>query len=103
MIDAHFVSKLDEVVKEVKENGDVLTVPMRRLKDLYGGFRLKSLIRQSIKDGLLYRQLGFVGGPELPSSENDTVRLYIKGTPVARIIEAVELEGARGDERLREI
>lgn len=104
MVDSDFIEKLDDLVKEVKANGDVLTVSMRRLKDLYGGYRLKGLIRKSIADGLLYRQLGFVGiGDELPNSENDNVRLYLKGTPVGSIIEAVLLEGQPGDMRLREI
>ena len=102
MIDPDFIGKLDDIHQDIKKNGDVLTVPMKRLKTLHGAERLKSLVRQSIQDHLSYRQIGFVG-QELPASENESVRLYLKGTPVARIIEAVQLNGARGDKQLREL
>jgi len=88
MIDPDFIGKLDDIHQDIKKNGDVLTVPMKRLKTLHGAERLKSLVRQSIQDHLSYRQIGFVG-QELPASENESVRLYLKGTPVARIIETV--------------
>lgn len=102
MIDSDFLNKLEEILRDIRQNGDVLTVPMKRLKALHGAERLKSLVRQSIRDHLNYRQIGFVGD-ELPASENDAVRLYLKGTPVARVIEAVQLKGSRGDEQLREL
>jgi hypothetical protein len=102
MIDSEFIGKLEEIHEDIKQHGDVLTVPMKRLKTLHGAERLKSLVRQSIREHLSYRQIGFVGD-ELPVSENDAVRLYLKGTPVARIIEAVQLKGARGDQQLREL
>jgi hypothetical protein len=102
MIDPDFISKLDDILRDITQNGDVLTVPMKRLKTLHGAERLKSLVRQSIQDHLSYRQIGFVGH-ELPASENESVRLYLKGTPVARIIEAVQLNGPRGDQQLREL
>lgn len=102
MIDSKFVEKLDEIFHDIKDHGDVLTVPMKRLKTLHGAERLKNLVRESIREHLSYRQIGFVGD-ELPSSENETVRLYLKGTPVARIIEAVQLKGDRGDKQLREL
>lgn len=102
MIDSKFVEKLDAIFNDIKDHGDVLTVPMKRLKTLHGAERLKNLVRESIREHLSYRQIGFVGD-ELPSSENETVRLYVKGTPVARIIEAVQLKGDRGDKQLREL
>lgn len=102
MIDSEFLGKLEEIHQDIKQNGDVLTVPMKRLKTLHGAERLKSLVRQSIQNHLSYRQIGFVGD-ELPASENESVRLYLKGTPVARIIEAVQLKGASGDRQLREL
>ena len=102
MIDSEFLAKLEDIYQDVRRNDGVLTVPMKRLKSLHGAERLKSLVRQSIRDHLSYRQIGFVG-PELPASENESVRLYLKGTPVARIIEAVQLEGVRGDQQLRDL
>lgn len=99
MFDAELLARFDHVVDEVKSHDNVLTLPMRRLKELNGGLRLKALVRQSIVDHLNYKQIGVVG--ELPNNENESVRLYLKGTPVARIIEAVELKGSRGDKELR--
>ncbi len=102
MIDSEFLGKLDGIYNRVKDADGVLTVPMKELKELHGAQRLKELVRESIVTHLNYRQIGFTGG-ELPNSENESVRLYLKGTPVARIIEAVELKGARGDQQLREL
>jgi len=102
MIDSEFLEKLDAIHKKVILNGGVLTVPMKDLKELHGAQRLKELVRESIAFHLNYKQIGFVGD-ELPNSENESVRLYLKGTPVARIIEAVELEGVRGDQQIREL
>jgi hypothetical protein len=106
-MDPDFLNKLDAIQKRVKDADGVLTVSMKELKDLHGAMRLKELVRESIAEHLKYKQVGFVGvGPaydELPNSENETVRLYMKGTPVARVIEAVLLKGAGGDQQLREL
>jgi hypothetical protein len=107
MMDPEFLNKLDAIQKKVKDADGVLTVSMKELKELHGALRLKELVRESIAEHLKYKQIGFVGvGPgydELPNSENEWVRLYMKGTPVARIVEAVLLKGNGGDQQLREL
>jgi len=100
-MDSDFVEGLQGLYDEVNRNDGVLTVPMTTLKELYGGYRLKSQIRQGIGEGLRYRGLDFIG--DLPSTENGSVRLFIKNTPVAKIIEAVGLAGPAGDARLRQL
>lgn len=85
----------------IEEAGGVLTIGMKELKDLYGAGRLGTQVRANITLALKYHRLSFLG--ELPNDERDQVRLYIRGTRVGRIIEAVGTSDPRGDRELRAV
>jgi len=102
MIDAMFARRLDVIFDRLTTNGGVETIWMRELKELNGGMKLGSNVRSRIEEHLAYRRIGFVG-ETLPNDENASVRLFLKGSPVARLIEAVERKGAAADEELREL
>jgi hypothetical protein len=102
VIDAIFLGKLNELYQALRENDGVLTIWMKELKDLHGPQRLGNRVRDSIERHLAERGIAIVG-EVLPNSESASVRLYLKGTRVARLIEAVELKGAAGDQLLREL
>jgi hypothetical protein len=93
---------LRRLFEEVKQHDAVLTVPMTVVKEMFGGRRLKSLGREQIANGLLRRNIGYVGA--MPSTEIGEIRLYIKETPVARVLEAANIPlGSKGDFRLRKL
>ena len=102
LIAEDILDRFEAIAEELRESENVLTVPMNRLKELYGGHRLKKFIRRGIEDHLHFKRIGFIGR-ELPQSQSASVRLYLRNTPVARFIEAVECDGPEGDEKLREL
>jgi hypothetical protein len=102
VIDAIFLSKLDDIHRRLREADGVLTVWMKELKELHGAQRLGDRVRESIERHLAERGVAAVG-ETLPNSENESARLYLIGTKVARIVEAVEQKGAAGDQQLREL
>lgn len=87
---------------EVEANGNLLAVRMERLRDAYGVGKLGVHVRRGIAEKLGGVGLGFFPGPDLPTYQEQEVRLYRRGTPVADIIDAVVAPSEYGDARLRE-
>ena len=94
------ITGLQVLRKEVVDNGGVLTVRMSKLMDAYkvsdlNGKTTEGLIAALAGHGLRYRR----------SSERNVseVRLYIAGTRIADVIEAVHETGQKGDAILRQI
>lgn len=102
VIDHNFLGKLDDLYQKLRRSDGVLTVWVKELKELHGPQRLGNRVRDRIEKHLAERGIGIVG-ETLPNSENASVRLYLRGTRVACLIEAVEIKGAAGDQQLREL
>jgi hypothetical protein len=92
---------MEDVKAEVSRNQDVLTVSMEALRNAYGAGRLGIHVRDGISKEL--HGLGVGHYPtELPDSQDESVRLYKHGTPVADVIDAVLQPGEQHDEEIRE-
>src|SRR5262245_12125386 len=77
----------EELASLVDRNRGVYTVSMEELRDAAGFGKLGKHIRTGISDKL--RGLGLDHMPdELPSYQEDSARIYRKGSPVGKLIEA---------------
>lgn len=94
----------DEIKDEVDENGGVITVYAWRLREAQGAGRLTLRINGQISDSLAARGLGHVPFEvaELPTNQNDLVRIYDRTKPLGKVIESAHMPGDDHDERLRE-
>ena len=79
--------------------GGVLTVTMRELRLTLGRERLGRHVRHRLGRELLGAGLGCFP-PELPESQDARARLFVLGSPVADLIEAVLTPEAAYDRRL---
>lgn len=91
----------EELKKEVKENGNVLTVSMQRLREIAGKSKLGTIVINDISRSLDGIGLGHVP-EELPSSQHDLVRLYQKGSDIGDLIKTILTPGELGDKRLKQ-
>jgi hypothetical protein len=91
----------DELKTAVIANNNIHTVTMESLRDLNGSGKLGVHVIEEIQDALASRGLGHVP-QELPSSQNDQVRLYVRGTEIGHLIETVLNVGEQNDKRLLE-
>ena len=90
----------EELSQRLSEADDVLTVPMRTLRNVHGMTRLGAEVVKNIDKKLM--QLGIGHYPrELPVLREREVRLYRLGTPVGQLIEDAISMGSDEDERLR--
>ena len=81
-------------------NGGVYTIMMEELRDAYGAGKLGIHVRTGISDKL--RSLGLDHLPEdLPLFQEGRARIYRKGQPVGKLIEAVARIDEDQDEILR--
>jgi len=92
----------DEIKKKVEENDNVLTVTMINLRDATGKDKLGVHVRAEISNTLAGMGLGHIP-QELPSSQDNSVRLYKRGTPVGELIEKVLSPGEDNDRKLKEL
>ncbi len=91
---------LAELKEAVVANDNVLTVTMQDLRDAYGAARLGVNVRGDITKKLSGHGLGHFPG-ELPAYQNQLVRLFTLGSPVADVIHAALTPGPDQDELLR--
>jgi hypothetical protein len=75
---------------------------MDTLKKIDGAGRLGVHVRTAISKTLESHGLGHLPR-ELPPNQEDPVRLYLLGSPIADVIKAVLGPSDRGDETLRSI
>ncbi len=92
---------LSELREAVEQNGDLLALPMWSVRQAYGAERLGRVVRENIAKELSSVGLGTLP-KELPSYQDDEVRVYRLGSGVADLIDAVARPSSRGDARLRE-
>ena len=91
----------DELKGRVESNDNVLTVSMNELKAAAGRDRLGVHVRSEISKTVAGMGLGHIPS-ELPSNQNDSVRLYKRGTPAGDLIEIVITPGDANDRKLRD-
>jgi hypothetical protein len=76
------------IKQKVEDNGNVLTVKMKTLKQVHGNDRLGANVVENIKNQLADIGIGHVP-TTLPATESHFIRLYIKSTPMGELIEKV--------------
>lgn len=91
----------DEVKKKVEGNGNILTLTMTELRDAAQRDKLGVNVRAEISKTLAGMGLGHIP-QELPSYQDELVRLYKRGTPVGDLIEMVMCPGEQNDRKLKE-
>ncbi|MGQ0671160.1 MAG: hypothetical protein ACT4PO_16120 [Actinomycetota bacterium] len=91
---------LEDLKSAVEAQGGVLTVPALDVRDAHGADRLGKIVRENIARALEGHGLNFFPRP-LPGYQEQSVRLWKRGTPVAEVIEAALNPSANGDEILR--
>jgi hypothetical protein len=91
----------DELRQQVAERGGVLTVKMGTLRDAHGAGKLGSTVRENITKELRSRGLNHCY-EELPSYQDDLVRIWLMGTPAGDLIEAVHNESPSTDQAVRD-
>jgi hypothetical protein len=86
----------------VNANGGLCKVTMLDLKNIHGAGRLGVHVRDTISRELASH--GLAHFPRvLPGNQDEPVRLYLLGTPVADVVSAVLDPSDRGDQTLRDI
>lgn len=86
----------------VGQNGDVISVKMITLRDLHKVKKLGVHVVEQISNKLKGVGLGHYP-TDLPLYQEDDVRLYRLGTPVAELIGAVLYPSRENDDKLRDV
>ena len=94
------LESLEQLKQVVEGHQGVLTLTMQRLRDAYGAGRLGIHVRTTIHKALLGLGLGHYPR-ELPTYQEDPVRIYKLGSRIADLIDAVLEPTADHDEELR--
>jgi len=91
----------EDLRKAVEANGNLRVVTMYELREAHGAAKLGVHVRNAISEQLAAVGLGHFPY-DLPSYQEQEVRLYRRGTPIADLVEAVLSPSEFGDDRLRE-
>jgi hypothetical protein len=91
----------DAIKDDVEKNGNVKTLTMEELRDAHGTAKLGVNVRAQISSTLAGMGLGHIPR-ELPSYQNEFVRVYKKGTPIGEFIDTVLTPGPQNDSKLSE-
>ncbi len=94
-------SNMVEIGKAVDDNDGVLSLYMYSVRDAAGKGRLGVHVLRGISESLSGLGLGH-HPEELPNDQNEMVRLYRLGSPIAEVLEAALYPGEDEDELLRE-
>lgn len=93
---------LDEVRDFLDEEADgVATFKMWQLRDALGYSKLGSNVVAELSEELDNRGIGHVP-TELGISRHDEARLYLRSTPIGKLLDMALKPGYSGDSRLRE-
>ena len=91
-----------EISSFVRSNGDVVTVSMGELRDAAHAGKLGKYVKVQIVNELSSHGIGYLPEGDLPDYQEHQVRLYRKGSPAGRLIDAVLKVGPVGDKHIRE-
>jgi hypothetical protein len=100
-IDSPTFTSLEELAALVRASGDIVSVPMEKVRDAYGAGRLGIHVRDGISKKLHGMGLGHFP-TEIPESQWALVRIYRLGSQIADLVDAVLNPGAEHDEELRQ-
>lgn len=92
----------DALRKQVEADGGLHTTTMEVLRELHGAGRLGKHVRDSISGALGAHGLGHLP-KELPTYQDQQVRVFRLGTPIADVVNAVLLPSPSGDQVLRQL
>lgn len=92
---------MGEVRADVEAHVGVLTMKMGALRDAHGVRKLGVHVRTGISEALKGAGLAHLPNP-LPDYQENPVRVYKQGTPVARLISAATSPSVELDEVLRQ-
>ncbi|MFD7685538.1 hypothetical protein [Streptomyces sp. NPDC059781] len=90
----------EELRAAVTADGGLHVITMGVLRDIQGAGRLGSRVLGAISGQLSSHGMGHLP-KELPASQDSPVRIYLLGTPIAEIVDAVHNPSLKGDETLR--
>lgn len=91
---------IQEIRKAIEVRDGVLTIQMESLRDAYGSGKLGRHVLDGISRELKNNGLGHF--PEnLPSYQHEYVRVYLLGSQISMLIEAVNKVGEESDDILR--
>jgi hypothetical protein len=93
---------LDELRKEVENNGGIVATTMQELRDAYGARKLGVHVRTAISNELAGRGLGHVPA-ELPEYQHYEVLIFRLGSDIARVVQAVQSPSAQSAALLRDL
>jgi hypothetical protein len=96
------ITSYEELAEATAAEGGLLTLDMVKLRDIHGAGKLGVHVVQNISDRL--DGLGLGHQPDvLPQQQWERVRIYSRGSPVGRVIEAAHTVDDKSDAILREI
>jgi hypothetical protein len=90
------LSSFAELRERVDAAGGLYVTTMEPLRKLHGASRLGSTVRNNIALSLEANGLGSLPA-DLPNYQDQPVRVYRLGTPLAAIVEAVQAPSTAGD------
>ncbi|WP_310728598.1 hypothetical protein [Streptomyces sp. N2A] len=93
-------SNYEELRSAVTADGGLHVVTMGVLRDIQGAGRLGSRVLDTISGQLESHGMGHIP-KELPGNQDSPVRIYLLGTPIADIVDAVHNPSLKGDAILR--
>ena len=83
------ISGMPSLVAKVNDNGGVVVLQMREIRDAYGAQKLGSQVVRDIEKAITAQGLAYYPTPSIPGNQNEWVTLYLPGSPAGKLINAV--------------
>lgn len=94
-------STLEEINGILRNSQDIMSLQMGTLRDCLGYDKIGNNVKVHIENELRRFGIGFTP-KNLPSYQHEWVILYVLGSPVAKLIEAVDTPNASSSDFIRE-
>lgn len=91
----------ENIKNKVEQNDSVATFTMTELRDATGKEKLGVHVKAEISKTLTGLGIGHIPR-DLPSYQDEVVRLYKRGTPIGDFLEIVITPGEQHDRRIRD-
>ncbi|MFD0072969.1 hypothetical protein ACFVIY_11070 [Streptomyces sp. NPDC127166] len=95
-------SSYEDLRESTRSEGGLRVVTMGTLRDIEGAGRLGNRVLATISDKLKAQGMGHFPA-ELPGNQDHEVRVYLRDSPVADLVDAVFRPSSKGDEALRRV
>ena len=83
------ISGMPDLVAKVNDNGGVVVLQMREIRDAYGAQKLGSKVVRDIEKAITAQGLAYYPTPSIPGNQNEWLTLYLPDGPAAKLINAV--------------